>query len=203
MNYTLKLFIIFILGILFSKFGIAQERNRFSSGVHAGMNFAQIDGDEIYGFNRFGFTAGILGRARIKNNLELGVEFKYSLRGSHYGKNDPPIINIKLNYLEVPVLFIVKDWKKEYNDKSFYKMEFLGGFSFGRLISASSSNGIHDDFKKFDFSWTAGCTYYGTPHWGYFARYTRAFLPIYRYQKNNQNYSMISYFLSLGLEYKF
>lgn len=27
-------------------------------------------------------------------------------------------------------------------------MEFLGGFSFGRLISASSSNGIHDDFKN-------------------------------------------------------
>ena len=202
MNYKLNIFIILFFTVISNELS-AQNSPRFSSGVAAYFNAAQIDGDEIAGFNRFGYTVGAFGRARLKKNMDLGLEIKYSTRGSRYGKNDPPIVNIGLKYIEVPVLFIIKDWLKEDEKNKFYKMEFLGGLSAARLISSSSLNNIHPEFKKFDLSWTAGFSYFTTKHFAYAARYTRSFTPVYSYEKNGQNIRLISYFISLGLEYKF
>jgi hypothetical protein len=181
----------------------SQEKLRFSGGLHSGLNMAQIDGDGISGFRQLGFNGGVFGQARLKRNMAFGVEFNYSQRGSHYGKNDIDLVVIRLNYIEVPVMFIIKDWKVEVNQREYERMHFMGGLSFGRLISASSLTGIHEEFNKNDLSWLAGFSYYYSYHWGIKLRYTRSFTPLRRAIINNAEVPMISYFLSLGLVYQF
>lgn len=181
----------------------SQIERRFRGGLHLGINTAQIDGDGIFGFHKYGYHGGVFVRALLKKNMELGVDINYSTRGSHSGKKDLPEVIIKLNYIDVPLLFIIKDWKVGEDDNAYYKMDFLGGFSLGKLISSSSLTGIDKDFKTFDLSWTAGFAYHWARNWAYNVRYTRSLTPLYRYEKNNQAISMISYFLSLGVQLTF
>jgi hypothetical protein len=119
------------------------------------------------------------------------------------GRHDPPFTQFSLHYLEIPVIFCVKDWLNEEGETPYYRMQFQGGFSFGRLINSSSYSGDDQYFKKNDLSWIGGINYYYTRNWAVSARYTSSLTPLYRYIKNGQSIKMISYFISLGLNYRF
>ena len=179
------------------------QQQRFFGGIKAGMNFAQIDGDGVFGFNKFAYNAGFMGGFKLKKITELQIEMLYSLRGSRYGRHDPPFTQFSLHYLEIPVIFCVKDWLNEEGETPYYRMQFQGGFSFGRLINSSSYSGDDQYFKKNDLSWIGGINYYYTRNWAVSARYTSSLTPLYRYIKNGQSIKMISYFISLGLNYRF
>ncbi|MDQ3141005.1 MAG: PorT family protein [Bacteroidota bacterium] len=181
----------------------AQDDRRFGAGIKAGVNLAQIDGDNLFGFDQIGAMGGITALARINRVLDLNVEFLFSQRGSHFSKNDPPLVAFRLNYLEVPFILNVKDWLTNTGEKSYYRMHFQGGFSLGRLISSSSLSGLDQDFKKNDLSWLIGFNYYYASRWALNARYTRSLTPLIEFTSNNNEVRMISYFLSLGLQYRF
>ena len=189
--------------LLMSVLILRVQSQRFEAGFKVAGCLSQIDGDDILGFNKPGYELGIFTAARLSpaTSLELGIQ--YNLRGSHYGKNDPVPIRFDLHYVDIPLLFILKDWLQEDQGKSYYRMSFFGGFSVGRLISSSSLTGLDQEFNKTDISWILGTTYNWSPNWGITGKYTRSLSSLYTYSKNAREIRMISYFISLGLNYKF
>lgn len=111
---------------------------RVQGGIIGGINISQVDGDEVFGFNKFGFNTGLTAITPIYKNIYFGIETTYSQKGAHqkkqYSDSDSlgnPLngsYDLHLNYLEVPFLIL-------YNDKDVITAG--GGFSYGRLISLS------------------------------------------------------------------
>lgn len=182
----------------------AQSELRFTGGLHSDLNLSQIDGDAVRGYNRIGLQAGAYGQARLKEKMAFGLEFNYSQRGSKSVKSNAPIVDIRMNYLEVPVYFLFKDWKvSNESGKEYYKMHFMGGISFGRLFSSNSLTGVDKEFRNNDLSWFAGFRYFYARHWAFEGRYTRSLTSLRTNIINGEATSMISYFISLGLVYQF
>ncbi len=109
-----------------------------------GFNATQVDGDEVYGYHKFGFNAGTSAIIPLGNNFFVSIEEIYNQKGS-YKKKDPykDTLNgeykLKLNYVEVPVLF-------HYKDKG--GMSIGTGFSWGRLV------GFSEEEHEIKINWT-------------------------------------------------
>ena len=200
--------IVVFFGVLFSV--NAQER-RFTASIIAGVNAAQIDGDELAGFHRLGLTGGLRGGYDFSEKTDLNVEFLYSERGSRPNIFNPffdPDINIGLRYIELPVYIRFSDWLHE----DYYKIKVHGGLSYGRLISASTIDGfsadtvnfedIANDFNENDLSWIIGGSFFFSKRLGVTFRYTRYINNLY----NPANFDrtgrkLRSYFLTFRFEY--
>ncbi|MCC6816262.1 MAG: outer membrane beta-barrel protein [Saprospiraceae bacterium] len=185
---------------------MAQDARRFSSRAQLGCNFAQIDGDDLSGYNRFGYFAGIGVGAQLNRYSEIQFEFQYSLRGSRYGKYDNNLLGFKLGYIDIPIIYTIKDWIKEDKRGSYHKTYFQGGLYYGRLIKSSNTDGgnFHETFKKDDIGWLLGCTFFANRNYGISGRFTRSLTPLNtRIDATGTKVKMISYFISLGLTYRF
>ena len=79
-----------------------------------------------------------------------------------------------------------KDWLDE--EGEFYKNPSgVVGFSYGRLISASSIGSCHDDltelFNKNDISFAIGAEYFSTEHLNFGVRWSRSINLLYNRKK--------------------
>jgi len=100
--------------------------------IIAGANLSQVDGDQVYGFKKFGVNAGFGGILPLGHRFSMSVEVLYSQKGS-YQKYSPqpdslsrvPYYSLRLNYLEAPIMF-------HFEDRSTWT--FGLGFSYGRLV---------------------------------------------------------------------
>jgi hypothetical protein len=204
---------------------------RFKAGLIAGINAAQLRGDESTGFKKLGLTGGISGIAVLDERMDLIVEILYSQRGSTQqliaGSQDQ-IQKYFLNYIEVPVLFGIKDWYNQ--EREDYNLQFYGGLSYGRLIdgavnfSAEHRELLTDnedtpdeiDSDRYiidrnadenDISWILGATYFINDNWAASFRYTSSFNFIWKLPDDpgpDENFdSLRSFFLSFRLMYLF
>lgn len=215
MNFSKKttlsicLFSLLILGN-----GISQQR--FRAGLVAGLNASQILGDNVGGYNRLGVQGGMRALAVLTDRTDISFEILYSQRGS-YNKDGSPVcyngpVEIATRYIEVPVLFSFKDWLNEEED--YYRIQASAGFSFGRLMSASSIGSCHDDltdlFSKNDFSFTCGAEYFSSKRLSFGMRWSRSINWLYNRKKGdalepnprNEN-SLRGFFLSFRTAYIF
>jgi len=128
----LRFFIIafaFILAIFFTTKIYAQA---FQGAVAVGSNLTQVDGDEVFGFKKFGLNASAMAIMPFKDKWSISLEASFSQKGS-YQKYPPeylanqilPYYNLRLNYAEIPVIL-------HFTDKGF--LTFGLGFSYGRLV---------------------------------------------------------------------
>lgn len=193
-------FCIFVFIFILTQTLVAQ---RFEGSLKIAGTLSQIDGDDIYGFHKPGYEFGGFVTAMLSKTTALETGISYNLRGSHYSKNDILRVAISLQYIDIPILFVLKDWMKDNGDDEYYQMEFFGGLSLGRLVGSSSLSGVDRDFKKTDVSYILGASYFWSKNWGGSAKYTRSFTSLYEYSKNGGFIQMTSYYLSLGLKYKF
>ena len=98
-----------------------------------GINFSQVDGDEVWGYRKKGCNLGAAAYIPFKNRKwNIGIETLYNQKGAREGvRYDNDTANgsytLRLNYLEVPVLI-------HYEDKETW--QFGIGGSWGRLVSA-------------------------------------------------------------------
>ncbi len=130
MSQIIKSIIITFIAI-FSFTHLAQAQ-RVKGELILGMNATQIDGDEIFGFNKLGLNVGVGGIFPFNEHWSLSIETilnqKGSYRKSPIDVNDTtllPYYNIRLNYLDIPVLI-------HYEDKGGFT--FGAGFSWGRTV---------------------------------------------------------------------
>lgn len=88
-----------------------EEPQRFTGGLVAGMNLAQVDGDMYFGYTKMGFTGGAFVKMGLASRLLLSTEILFSQKGSKGNAvlgtpltgTSTAICYIGLSYVETPV----------------------------------------------------------------------------------------------------
>jgi hypothetical protein len=165
---------------------LAQDNNldgpRFKGGLRLGFNASQINGDYSAGYNKVGLYGGIQAQAILnrKNYLSTGIIF--SQRGSAPGLiNSATAWAIKLNFVEVPLIFHITDWEVS---PGFSRMHAGLGLNYSRLIGAKAVlvpgfTGNENYFNVNNVNWLAEATYFRTRNFGFGIRYSRAINKLY------------------------
>ena len=128
LKYSIRILSIIFFTLIFNYV----SGQKIKGAVFGGVNITQIDGDEIYGYNKFGFNAGAAAIIPLKKNWSVSLETIYNQKGSKQKQSYSADsltgeYKLKLNYLEVPVLV-------HYTDKDIITAG--AGFSWGRLVKA-------------------------------------------------------------------
>ena len=102
---------------------------RIKGALIAGVNATQVDGDEVFGYHKFGLNVGAAAIVPITGNWAISLENIYTEKGAH---QRPRFIDsldgsydLKINYLDVPVLI-------QYTDKEI--VTFGMGASWGGMV---------------------------------------------------------------------
>ncbi|MBP6446569.1 MAG: porin family protein [Saprospiraceae bacterium] len=174
---------------------------RFQFAGIAGVNAAQIDGDSLFGYKKSGLHIG--GRISYfnQNSFDIALEMLYSQRGAakSFTENSPKDI-IKADYIEIPLVFCLRDW---YNDAhKYYKVRAEFGVSYAQLVRIESSKYDVENFNRRDISWFLGSGLRFSPHMGIALRYTSSFLNMYT-NPSDKTVRFKSYFLTFRAEYFF
>ena len=110
MKNRFKLIIFFILSFLVNGIGFAQI---FKGEVIGGFNLSQVDGDEAFGFKKYGFQGGVGVVAPIYKNWSLSLETTFTQKGAkekaQYNDSLDGSYFLKLNYAEVPFMIQYTD----------------------------------------------------------------------------------------------
>lgn len=178
----------------------------FKAGIIMGINMAQIEGDLLFGYNKIGLSAGGRVGYGLKDNMELSVEFLFSQRGAKERLFNSSEFNpdIRLTYLELPLVFSLKDWLIEKGN--YHKVRADIGVSTGYLFHSNANFDqfveILPDLKRIDFSYLAAVGMNFTKNIGVSIRYTRSLTPIFGPTVWGTE-RMLSYFLTFRIEYNF
>lgn len=125
-----KLPILFLLLAMLSANYAAGQR--IMGAAIIGVNASQVDGDEVYGYKKFGLNTGLSAIVPFGEHWAVSIENIYNQKGAHqkpiYSDSLDGSYDLKLNYLEVPVLV-------HFNDKDIVTVG--AGVSWGRLIKVS------------------------------------------------------------------
>jgi hypothetical protein len=107
----------------------------FYGGIAVGMNMCQVDGDGYGGYNKVGLNVGPVVYAQFSPKAGISLELLYSQKGARAASESYSYslgqyfqqYYLKLNYVEIPVLF---------NFGTQHKLHGSIGASYGRLISS-------------------------------------------------------------------
>jgi len=123
---------IFLFITLFISVYNTAEAQRIKGQIIGGINATQIDGDEVYGYHKFGLNMGVGAILPFNNKRwSLSLETIFNQKGSYQNESPEldtlpkPYYNIRINYLEVPVLL-------HFEDKQTITIGL--GFSWGRIV---------------------------------------------------------------------
>lgn len=102
-----------------------------------GGNLCQVDGDECFGYKKFGVHAGAGALVPITSFMDVGLEVLFNQKGAY--KRDaitsnstyPYAYNLKLNYAEIPLMLYL-------TDKDRYSVGI--GVSYGRVVGLDEKN---------------------------------------------------------------
>ncbi len=102
-----KLFIAVILSVVATTVTQSQTIRAF---VSAGGNLSQIDGDEVYGFKKPGFTGSVGAMVPVSKSEKwlISVEAKFAQYGA-FQEGYPYNYNATLPYIEIPVMAHFED----------------------------------------------------------------------------------------------
>jgi hypothetical protein len=128
MNYKFFIPVLLILLLTLSN----SYAQRIMGAAILGVNATQVDGDEVYGYHKFGLHAGLAAIVPFGDHWAVTVENIYNQKGAHqrplYQDSLDGSYDLKLNYLDIPVLV-------QYTDKDV--ATFGAGMSWGRLVGIS------------------------------------------------------------------
>lgn len=200
-TYPKPLIFVFLLTIA----SFVAKGQRFSGTAIVGANVSQIDGDNLFGWDKIGLNGGFRLGYEIADKTNLAIEFLYSQRGSAPSiSSGSDFQSIDLKYIEIPLLIEYNDWYLEEED--YYKVGIEGGFSYGNLFSVSSSNNLIisdlDGYKKNDISYTIGARYSFTKNIAGVFRYSGTVGTIYRNEDANIE-GQVSRWMSFRMHYTF
>lgn len=127
--------IVVLFGLMLIIYHGQVKAQRVQAAAIVGMNLSQIDGDEIFGFNKVGWNTGLAAILPFSKNFQFSIETVYSQKGSYQGPQYESVdslgnvktgeYKVNVDYLEVPMMVM-------YNDKDLITGGI--GFSYGRLV---------------------------------------------------------------------
>ena len=172
-NWKVIIFFLFLI----SGISTSVHAQTFRASLIGGFNLAQLDGDDLSGFNKIGVNAGVKVAAILSDRWQLSMEMLFSQQGSHRSRDDVFFSiydDIRLNMVETPVMISFKDWK----------FHVSTGFSYGRLISYRAISPTGEDLTDTEtyrndlFFWVVGATYYFREDWGLNVRWSRGIVDL-------------------------
>ena len=126
--------------------------------VFVGGNASQVDGDECFGFKKFGVHAGAGALIPLTSWMDVGLEVLFNQKGA-YKRNAitsnstfPYAYNLRLNYAEIPVMIYL-------TDKDAVSVGL--GVSYGRLVGLTELK----DGEPFDYEGVGIGVGDGQLHW--------------------------------------
>jgi len=178
---------------------------RFKGSAVLGINLAQIDGDDLVGFNKLGLTGGLKLDYPATKKIDVSLEMLYSERGST-GSIAQGIAaqSTTLRYIELPLVASIKDWYVEKGD--YHKVSAHAGLSAGYLINVSTSTNSfpgNDDVAQVDIGYVLGINYRFTRRVGLTIRYSRSFSNLLSTDAMGSGPRAIGYFITGRSEYYF
>lgn len=196
-----------VLGLLLVSFGLFSQSERptrrFAAAGILGMNLAQVDGDSEIGFRKPGIVAGASVAYVLHPRWHLGFEMLFTQRGS----SDPTdrnfnnqILNMRFNYVEVPVFIRFQDWKAEDKKGGEYMKIFAQtGISYARLFGGKvvrndvpvSDELFSRDYKDNDLSIFFGAGMWFTRHIGADFRWTNSIVSFANINNTNAQWHRI------------
>ena len=121
--------IILLCVLLFGLNSTTLRAQRIMGAAIAGFNATQVDGDEVFGYKKYGLNLGVAAILPINEKWSVSIENTYTEKGAHqrrkYLDSLDGSYDLDLNYLEVPVLL-------HFTDKEI--VTFGAGMSWGRLV---------------------------------------------------------------------
>ncbi|ESU28454.1 hypothetical protein FLJC2902T_18170 [Flavobacterium limnosediminis JC2902] len=166
-NNKMKKFVLSVAAVLTIGFANAQEKAKNTSdvsyGVKAGLNLANIVGDDAGDANMYvGFNAGLFVEIPVADKLSIQPELLYSTQGSKAEENIEGYnfdLTMKLNYINVPVMFKYKVADKFSLEAGPY-VGFLANSKIKYKSSiVSGSEDMDDLLKSTDFGLGFGMNY--------------------------------------------
>ncbi len=198
----IKYFATFVFAIVSFSFIHAQ---RFQGGLLFGLSAAQIDGDNLSGYNKAGLVAGAFVRTDFMEGAGMQLEIKYIGKGASdpVTEFDPDYSKIRLDYIEIPVLFYFNP-----GVKSFY---IEGGLAPAYLMQARVDDGggfINPEipYHKLDIAAAGGVRYDIFEHFSVNARFSYSIIPLLDHpdvQPTWYNYGPYNNVLNLAVYYTF
>lgn len=150
----------------------------FRAGVVAGMNWSQIEGDNIGGFTKPGLYTGLLSEMSLARNWALSLEILYSQKGSSSNLTTSGIdFRLVYDYVDLPLLVKFRDPKGG--------LTFGAGLSMGRLLrykyveeKVDRSDAYYGNYlpKRSNYEYLLEGSYQISDIWSVGVRWNRSFL---------------------------
>lgn len=183
----------------------------FRAGMLIGINAAQIDGDDLRGFDKAGLNLGARFGLVISPRTEFSMDLLYSQRGSQSrpSRDNSTLLNkYSLHYLEVPFLLHYKEWAAVTTEETtFYRLELAGGLAYSRLIRARMQGnpfeGREDLLNQNDYSYIIGFGFHASPVHSFHFRYTDSINFLFKDLQALNVRRLRGYFLTLQYLYLF
>ena len=167
-----KRFLFFLWMFLFGQLNLSAQNQRFSAGLVAGLNFADLTGDD---FNYFGLNTGAMAAINLSDHWQIGMELLFSQNGEYMLPDLYPRISfgkIRLNHIEVP---LYANWKYFVDDVKLIKgIHINAGMAFQRIFSHYARDVNDTDVtdsiiysKLFGFGFQYGTTLFFTDQLGF------------------------------------
>jgi hypothetical protein len=135
-------------------FCAAQENNdnkpavdrEIKGEVIAGFNLTQVDGDEVYGFKKFGACVGVGGILPLGHRFSLSLEILYDEKGSYCKYAPSPVDSLQLPYYSLKWNYLTAPIMVHFEDRNTWT--FGLGFSWGRMVSYKELE--HNKFQSWN-----------------------------------------------------
>ncbi|MBI3500966.1 MAG: PorT family protein [Bacteroidetes bacterium] len=176
----------------------SSAQSTFRAGLAAGLVSSDVVGIDPYDtdYSKLGFTAGGFSNLKLSERNSLQFEILYVQKGSlqplDTANNNYYFYKLKLNYAEVPLLFIHR-FKIAMMKKEAFPLGFEIGPSFGIRTSIRQDGiayqngyyltGVYDytQFRKTEVAANIGISYYFTKNFLFNVRYSNSIIPVIRH----------------------
>ena len=181
---------------------------RFGAAVVLGPSLSQVLGEGNAGFDKVGISGGLQGIAYLSDRFDLNVDLLYSQAGSRASLFPRDFIErtgFDLDYIEVPVSIVIKDWIQESEDGMKYgKLGLYAGGSFARLVRSKAIGfepGAADQINSNKIALHGGLRLQWSRHWAANVRYTRAIRAVSPSFEPDELNPLYPYSIQIRLEY--
>lgn len=160
--------------LVFTFFGVQKANAQgFNSGLKVGVNFTQVDGDDMGGYKKIGFNGGLFVKYDFGKRSAMQFELLYAGKGSKSSLNTKSESydhrEIKLHYIDIPIFY------------SFAIIEPLrieAGVVPSVLIKSEDLWETAGEFKRLDLGGMLGVNYQFTESFSITGRFIYSFVNI-------------------------
>lgn len=195
------------VGVLLAQ---ADIDKRFTMGFMGGLTLAQIDGDNLQGYDKSGYMLGLRSVATITERFAFSTELLYNQRGSQSKEFRKALLKrrqLHTNYAEITFQLNYKEWYSPFSEM--YKLQLYAGASIGRLLKTKTFDNVEQElnlselakeFNSKDFALMGGINYYFTDNISFGFRFARSLTLLFEaktsalVEYNPKNYQ--SYYIS-------